>query len=437
VDEGVLSMSERERERAFLIRQVAGKILGQKQAAERLGIGTRQVKRLVRAWRKSGDRGLLSQQRGMASNHRLEPAVRIRIESALRERYADFGPTLAAENLAETENIRVSKETVRSIQVQIGLWNPKARRLKRVFKLRDRRPRCGELIQIDGSQHDWFEGRADRCTLIVFIDDATSRLMALHFTPTETTLSYIETLKRHVMAHGVPLAFYSDRHSIFRVNAKDAASGDGKTELNRVTERLKIEQICARTPQAKGRVERANQTLQDRLIKDMRLKGISSMAQAEAFLPDFIRKWNARFAVDPRDSADAHRPWRGTAYTLDAALARREERLLSKSLTFRSDGTVYCIKTRGPGAGALRGACVTLYHFANGEMEVHYKDRKLAWKPYKTMPRPSPVEDEKTINTRMDGVVAKASLPATPVPLAWPNVARHRAAPARSTSSHP
>jgi len=105
----------------------------------------------------------------------------------------------------------------------------------------------------------------------------------------------------------------------------------------------------------------------------------------------------------------------------DAAFARREERLLSKSLTFRSDGTVYCIKTRGSGAGALRGACVTLYHFANGEMEVHYKDRKLAWKPYKTMPRPSPIEDEKTINTRMDGVVAKASLPATPVPLAWPN----------------
>ena len=296
----------------------------------------------------------------------------------------------------------------------MNIWRPKRRCAKRVFQVRERRSRFGELIQIDGSPHDWFEGRAARCTLIVFIDDATGRLTALHFAPTETTRAYVEALKRHVIAYGAPLAFYSDRHGIFRVNAKDAVSGDGKTEFNRVSERLQIEQICAHTPQAKGRVERANQTLQDRLIKDMRLEGISSITQAEAFLPDFIRKWNARFAVAPRDSADAHRPWRGTVDALDAVLARREERTLSKALTFRSGSTMYCVKTRRPGT-PLRGAHVTLYHFANGEMEVHYKGQKLACKPFKTMPRASPVEDEKTVNARMDGIVAKASLPVTPL----------------------
>ena len=180
---------------------------------------------------------------------------------------------------------------------------------KRVFQLRERRPRFGELIQIDGSPHDWFEGRGPRCTLIVFIDDATGRLTALRFAPAETTRAYLGALRDHVLAHGCPAAFYSDRHGIFRVNAKDAASGDGKTELGRVSERLRIELINALTPQAKGRVERANQTLQDRLVREMRLRGISSIEEAQAFTPAFIAAWNEKFAVPPRDSQDAHRPW--------------------------------------------------------------------------------------------------------------------------------
>ena len=153
-----------------------------------------------------------------------------------------------------------------------------------------------------------FEGRGPRCTLIVFIDDATGRLTALRFAPVETTRAYLGALKDHVLAHGCPAAFYSDRHGIFRVNAKDAASGDGKTELGRVSERLRIELINALTPQAKGRVERANQTLQDRLVREMRLRGISSIEEAQAFTPAFIAAWNEKFAVPPRDSQDAHRP---------------------------------------------------------------------------------------------------------------------------------
>jgi hypothetical protein len=177
----------------------------------------------------------------------------------------DFGATLAAEKLLEREGIAVSAETVRRAQIRLGLWRPKQRRLKRVFQLRERRPRFGELIQIDGSPHDWFEGRGPRCTAIVFIDDATGRLTALHFAPAESTRAYLETLRGHVLEHSCPLAFYSDLHGIFRVNAKDVRSGDGKTEFGRVAARLGIEAIHALTPQAKGRVERANRTLQSLL----------------------------------------------------------------------------------------------------------------------------------------------------------------------------
>jgi hypothetical protein len=172
---------------------------------------------------------------------------------------------------------------VRRAQIRLGLWRPKKRRLKRTFQLRDRRPRFGELIQTDGSPHDWFEGRGPRCTLIVFIDDATGRLTALRFVPAETTRGYLEALRGHILEHGRPLAFDSDRHGIFRVNAKDAQSGDGKKEFGRVAERLEIEPIHAVTPQAKGRVERANQTLQDRLVKEMCLQNIVSMDEANGF----------------------------------------------------------------------------------------------------------------------------------------------------------
>jgi transposase len=403
-----LWMSIEERERSHLVRQTQEQHLSQRQASERLGIGVRQFKRLVRSWKQQGDAGLVSRQRGRASNNRLAPGEHDRIAELLRDKYPDFGPTLAVEKLLERDGIVVSAETVRQMQIAMGLWRPKKRRHQRVFQLRERRPRFGELIQIDGSPHAWLEDRGPRCTLIVFIDDATSRLTALHFAPSETTRAYLEALRSHVLAHGRPLAFYSDRHGIFRVNAKDAASGDGKTEFGRVAERLAIEPIHARTPQAKGRVERSNQTLQDRLVKEMRLRGITTMAEAEAYLPEFMVAWNRKFAIDPRDALSAHRPWTGSAGDLDAMLARREERVLSKALTFRAGGSMYCVKTLGPGT-ALRGARVRLLHYMDGSMRVHYKDRILACTAYRTLPVVSEAEDEKTIDARVDRLVAAAA----------------------------
>jgi transposase len=403
--EGDLLMSGSERERAHVVHQALEHRLGQREASERLGISVRQFKRLVHSWREEGDAGLVSRQRGQASHNQLAAVQRSRISGLLKVQYPDFGPTLAAEKLLELDGIAVSRETVRQLQVGLGLWKPKSRRARRVFQLRERRPRFGELIQIDGSPHDWFEGRAPRCTLIVFIDDATSRLTALRFAPVESARAYLETLRNHVLEHGCPLAFYSDRHGIFRVNAKDAQSGDGKTEFGRVAARLEIVPIHALTPQAKGRVERANQTLQDRLVKEMRLRNIASIEVANGFLPEFIVTWNARFAMKPRNETSAHRPWTGTPEALDHALARHEERVLSKALTFSSAGTKYCVNAKGPGT-ALRGAKVTLHHFVGGGMTVHYKDRVLPVTAYGTYPVPDPAEDEKTIDARVNAIVA-------------------------------
>ena len=398
-------MSSEERDRSRLIRETVEKKLRQQEAAERLGVSLRHFKRLVRTWKQSGDAGLVSGQRGQPSNRRLGAALVERIEYLLRETYPDFGPTLAAEKLAERDGIVVSRETVRHIQVRLGLHRPKSRRAKKVFQSRLRRPRFGELVQIDGSPHEWLEGRGPRCTVIVFIDDATSRLLGLRFVPAESTSAYNETLRGCVLEHGRPLAFYSDRHGIFRIDAKDVESGDGKTEFGRVADRLDIELINANTPQAKGRVERSNQTLQDRMIKEMRLAGINSIAAANAFVPSFIAIWNEKFSVPPRDATSACRPWTKTADELDDDLARREERTLTKALTFSTGGTKYCVKTRGPGT-ALRSAKVTLYHYADGRMGVHYKDRILTCTAYGTYEVPAPAEDEKTLDVRVDAIVA-------------------------------
>ena len=405
--EGLLLMSVQERDRSHVVRLAAEHQLSQQEGAERLGIGVRQFKRLVRAWRHDGAAGLVSRQRGRASHNQIAAPLRSRILRLLAEKYEDFGPTLAAEKLLELDGITVSRETIRLLQIGARLWKPKRRRARRVFQTRERRPRFGELIQIDGSPHAWFEGRGPRCTLIVFIDDATSRLMALRFVPSETTRAYLETLRGYVLTHGRPLAFYSDRHGIFRVNAKEAENGDGKTEFGRVVQRLDIASIQASTPQAKGRVERSNQTLQDRLVKEMRLRNVSSMEAGNAFSASFIAFWNERFAVPPRDEKPAHRPWTGTAEALDDDLARREERTLSKALTFSSAGTRYCVNAKGPGT-ALRGAKVTLHHFVGGGMTVHYKDRVLPVTAYGTYAVPDPTEDEKTIDVRMDSIVAAA-----------------------------
>ena len=210
---------------------------------------------------------------------------------------------------------------------QAGIWLPRAER-KRIQQPRHRREHVGELIQIDGSEHRWFEDRAPPCTLLVFVDDATSRLMELRFVPSESTFAYFEALKTYLARHGKPVAFYSDKHSIFRVSNENAVGGDGMTQFGRALSELNIEILCANTSQAKGRVERAHHTLQDRLVKEMRLAGIDTIEAANAFLPRFMDGYNTRFAKPPAREHDLHRPL-AMEHDLDDILCWREQRSVS------------------------------------------------------------------------------------------------------------
>ena len=240
----------------------------------------------------------------------------------VRENYIDFGPTFASEKLAEDHGLKVSRETLRKWMQDAGMWL--SRKQRRTFHQPRLRRECfGELIQIDGSDHHWFEDRGPACTLLVFIDDATSTLMHLQFVKSESTFSYFGALERYLEAHGRPVAFYSDKHTVFRVAQQGAQSGHGMTQFGRALNELSIEILCANSSQAKGRVERANRTLQDRLVKELRLAGISDMEDANAFLPDFMERYNARFAKAPRRPDDLHRALNVEPDRLAIVLPRR------------------------------------------------------------------------------------------------------------------
>jgi transposase len=372
-------MSQRELTRLEVIQRVKRKTVKQWQAAELLSVSVRQVKRLCKAYQATGAAGLISKRRGQPSNNRLPEKTIKRARQLLRARYPDFGPTLATEKLA-IEGVSLSVETVRQLLIGEGLWKAKCVRRPVIHQLRERRARLGELVQIDGSPHDWFEGRAPKCTLLVFVDDATSRLMYLQFVEAETTFNYFAGVHSYLTEFGKPLAFYSDKFGVFRVNIPNALSGTGLTQFGRALKELDIELICAHSPQAKGRVERANQTLQDRLTKELRLRDISSPETANAYLPEFIAAYNERFAVAPRSSESAHRPL-GKGEDLERVLTLCERRTLSKNLTLSYNSAIYQIKTKRA-AYTMRGAHVEVREKSNGELTIEYKQRQLEYSIY-------------------------------------------------------
>src|SRR5215213_6068792 len=372
-------MSQKELSRLEVIQRVKRKTLKQRQAAELLSVSVRQVKRLCKAYHASGAAGLISKRRGQPSNNRLPEKTINKAQQLLRKRYHDFGPTLATEKLA-IEGVSLSVETVRQLLIGEGLWKAKSVRRPVIHQLRERRARLGELVQIDGSPHDWFEGRAPKCTLLVFVDDATSRLMYLQFVEAETTFNYFAAVRSYITAFGKPLAFYSDKFGVFRVNIPNALSGTGLTQFGRALKELDIELICAHSPQAKGRVERANQTLQDRLTKELRLRSISSVAAANAYLPEFIADYNQRFAVAPRAAESAHRPL-GKSDDLDRVLTLCERRTLSKNLTLSYNNVIYQIKTKRS-AYTMRHAHVEVRERHTGEITIEYKQQPLDYTIY-------------------------------------------------------
>src|SRR5215211_6037617 len=311
----VIVMSRTEIDRMHVLRDLAAGRMTANEAAQLMWLTRRQVFRLAKAYRERGPSALVSTRRGKPSNRSYPAALRTETLGLITAHYADFGPTLACEKLAERHGIHLGVETVRQWMRADGLWRDRRERLKPVHQPRYRRDCVGELVQIDGSEHWWFEDRGPQCTLLVFIDDATSRLMHLRFVLTESTFDYFEATRAYLQRHGKPVAFYSDKHSVFRVNRKDAASGDGMTQFGRALDQLNIDIICANAPQAKGRVERANRSEERRLVKEMRLAGISTIEAGNAFLPAFMEDYNRRFAKaalgqGPAPAAGGARPAR-------------------------------------------------------------------------------------------------------------------------------
>jgi transposase len=382
---GVVLMSKRELNRIDVLARLESGRLTPAAASELLQIGERQMYRMRRRFREGGPAGIADRRRGRPSNNRLPDGLRNQVVALVREHYGDFGPTLAAEKLAERHDLRVSRETLRTWMIQAGIWLPRAQR-KRFHQPRHRREHLGELIQIDGCEHRWFEDRGPPCTLLVFVDDATSRLMALGFVPSESAFAYFEVLQRYLETHGKPVAFYSDKHSIFRVN-KEAAGGDGITQFGRALAELNIEIICANSSQAKGRVERAHATLQDRLVKELRLAGISDLEAANAFLPSFIESYNSRFARAPAHDRDLHRPLAGMS-ELGDILCWRETRQVSRQLVVNYNRMKFTLHPCEITA-RLVGQLVEVYDFPDGRLEIRWKGLPLAYGVFDKLQRVS------------------------------------------------
>ena len=399
---GWVVMSEREVQRVEVLSQILVGRVTVASAAGVLALSRRQVHRLLNAYCDGGAEALRHQARGRRSNRALADGLREIVLDTVQERYADFGPTLAAEMLQERHGLAVSRETLRHWMIEAGLWLSRTQR-RRFHQPRLRRECLGELVQIDGSEHRWFEDRSGPCTLLVFIDDATGRLMQLRFVTSESAFSYFDALRAYLDAHGRPVAFYSDKHSVFRVARADAKGGQGMTQFGRALAELNIEILCAHSSQAKGRVERANRTLQDRLVKELRLAGVSDLDAGNRFLPGFVARFNARFATPPVRAANLHRALNVPPDRLAEVLSWRERRHVGRQLALSYERKRIILEesdlTRG-----LVGQHVDTFEFADGRLEVRWKGVSL---PYRVFDKDQRVTQAAVVeNKRLTEVLA-------------------------------
>ena len=294
---------------------------------------------------------------------------------------ARFTPTSARRWLSEVHGVTVSRETLRKWMATEGLWVPRAQRRQRPHPPRYRRSCIGELVQIDGCNHEWFEDRGPRCVLLVYIDDATGRLMQLRFVESESTFDYFAATREYIREHGKPVAFYSDKASTFRVNAKEPRCGPNATQFTRALGELNVDLLCANTPQAKGRVERANLTLQDRLVKELRLAGVNNRADANRFALRFIEDFNRRFARVPANPLDAHRPLRPDE-DLDEVFRWKEQRTLTQNLTVHYRKHLYVVD-ESPTALKLRRKTVQVHELEDGTVVFRHGAEVLKATPFR------------------------------------------------------
>ena len=410
---GIISMSEQEVDRVGIMQRLAAKEIKQRHAAGLLHISIRQVKRLLRAYKAHGAKGLIHKGRGKTGNRALPQKEKNRMLDIIKTNYADFGPTLACEKLAEVHCMYRADETVRKLMIDAGLWIAKERKIVRLHQLRERRDCLGEMVQADGSPHDWFEGRSPSCTLLVFIDDATGKLLHLEFVQRESTHAYFAAVGHYLKKHGRPVVFYVDKHGVFRVNTTkgktaDTSDSNGLTQFGRAMTELAIGCIFADSAEAKGRVERVNQTLQDRLVKEMRLRGISTMEQGNRYVEEFMEQFNRKFAVIAKSPVNMHRPLLPT-HNLNEILCEKHTRILSKQLSLSFENKIYQIQTDRP-AYAMRHAPVTVQKDTVGSICITYKGKSLSYTIVKEQPR-AEIVDSKHLNVAVDRLSARIGIP--------------------------
>jgi transposase len=414
VDEGQLLMTQAERDRLVALKKAKKKLITQKQAAEEIGVTERQVRRLLRKLRRKGDRAVIHELRGQASNRKLPAEMEQRAITILSDPvYRGFGPTLAAEYLHQRHQITVSKETLRRWMAKAGLWRAGCRRVVEVHQWRSRRSRWGELVQWDTSDHDWLEGRGEQIYLISMIDDATSRLLA-RFVQHDSSEENMRLLWAYLERFGRPLAFYTDKAGMFQVavKTKRQEQREGRdrpemppTQIARALRELGIVWIPAHSPQAKGRVERQFSTAQDRLVKGMRVAGVRTIEEANAYLEnEYLPWWNQTLTVKPAEAADAHRPF-GKEHDLAAILSHVEPRQVTNDYTVRYRGKVYQIDRQDIRAG-MRKAIVRVEQRLDGTIAVQFQGRYV--RVHRCAPPLHELPSPKTREAKPPGPTGKA-----------------------------
>lgn len=407
---GYFTMSEKEGKRVKILEKLIGKQIKEKRASLELGVTVRQVRRLKARYEQYGGAGLVHKGRGKTSNRKLKEEERMQIIGLVKSRYDDFGPTLALEKLQELHGLNIcGRETLRKLMIEEGIWKAHKHKQGNIHQMRERRSCVGELVQVDGSPHAWFEERGDKCTLLVYIDDASGRLMHLEFAPAETTQAYFKATEIYLYRYGKPLAFYLDKHGVFRVNTTHkgtalVSDSSARTQFGTAMDILRIELIFADSPQAKGRVERMNLTLQDRLVKELRLRNICTIEDGNAYLPTFMAYYNAKFARIPQSTVDAHRPL-VTEEVLSEIFVIRSKRKISRNLEVHYNNQIYQIMAHSP-SYRLQGADVMVSENKDGIVKLFYKEKELLYKLF-CVDKASTVVTSKLVNLTVDLLLKK------------------------------
>jgi hypothetical protein len=380
--EDILMVRQKELKRLHVIERVLEKGIRQVEAAEILGLSSRQIRRIVRRVRIEGDRGVIHKSRGQPCKRRIPNTIRDKIIGLYRSQYSDFGPTLASEKLQERDHLSVSDETLRLWLLASGDWK-KRRKTRGHHRWRERKHHFGEMVQMDGSHHDWFEGRGPGCVLMGYIDDATGKVFG-KFYEYEGTIPAMDSFKRYIGKYGLPMRVYLDRHTTYKSNAKvtmeDVLNEEVPlSEFERALKELGVEVIHAHSPQAKGRVERLFGTLQDRLIKEMRLKGIRTIQEGNEFLKQYLPLYNRRFSVPSRERENLHRSL-PKGFNLDAILCIKTERTLRNDFTVAHNTKLYQIEDR------IRASKIIVHEHINGSLRMIYRNQPLRFTEITTRP---------------------------------------------------